>query len=151
MGTEQSNLTLMAEQYKDDVMKLAAYIPWLEKSMGSKVSSTYESNGDLKSTISFPVYDSNLLQMVKVARNTQFMNKNYAYVYSRNHIRNVQDELSKIDSATALEFDILIGILSRYVMLGMTKAVVWSDGVTNGVFLHLFIKMKEIVDFWCQK
>lgn len=151
MSTEQSNLTVMAQQYKEDVMKLAAYIPWLEKSMGNKVSSIYESNEDLKSTISFPVYDSNLLKMVKVARNTQFMNKNYAYVYSRNHIRNVQDELTKIDAATALEFDVLSGILSKYVMQGMTKSAIWSDGVTQGVFYHLFTKMKEIVDFWCQK
>lgn len=151
MCTEQSNLTVMAQQYKEDVMKLAAYIPWLEKSMGNKVSSIYESNEDLKSTISFPVYDSNLLKMVKVARNTQFMNKNYAYVYSRNHIRNVQDELTKIDAATALEFDVLSGILSKYVMQGMTKSAIWSDGVTQGVFYHLFTKMKEIVDFWCQK
>ena len=48
----------------------------------------------------------------------------------------------------AKDFDILAGILSRYVLLGMTKGTLWNEGTYNGVFLNLILKMKEIVEFW---
>lgn len=151
MEKEQSNYKILADRYKADVMKLAAYIPWLEQNTGKRVSSVYESNGELHGSITFPVYEGTLLQIIKTARNTQFMNRNYVYVYSRNHIKTVADELKMINKSSAKEFDILIGILSKYVLLGMTKSTLWSTGVTEGVFLNLFTKMKEIIDFWCQK
>ncbi len=148
MEFEQSNNRILAEQYRDDVMRLCAYIPWLEAQSGQQVSGLYHQEGDMLHTIAFPIYDPNLLAFVKEAGKTQLMDRNYRYVYSRNRIRDEKDELRVIGSATMAEFPILSGILSRYVMLGNTKGTVWTQGVTNGVFLNLLRKMKELVEFW---
>jgi len=147
MEREQSNYKVMALKYKDDVMKLAAYIPWFEQNSFQNVTKEYTTEG-LENTMSFPVYDGTLLRFVKEAKKTQFMNRNYPYVYTRNRIKNSTDELKIIKDAAAKDFDILAGILSRYVLLGMTKGTLWNEGTYNGVFLNLILKMKEIVEFW---
>ena len=76
------------------------------------------------------------------------MDRNYRYVYSRYRIRTMQDELQMIGRTTIREMDVLKGILSKYVMEGMTKGRVWSEGVEKGIFLKVIRQMKEHLDFW---
>ena len=44
--------------------------------------------------------------------------------------------------------DTLKGILSKYILGGMTKGQVWSEGVSNGSILKVLLKMKEILEYW---
>ena len=88
------------------------------------------------------------MSFIKEAKNTGLMNRNYVYTYSRNHLRTVQDEQSFIDKATIRNMRELSDILSKYVLLGMTKSVVWREGVENRIFLNVITKMKDLVEFW---
>lgn len=135
-------------KYSRMVEPLYVYIPWLEKVSGSKVDSMYKGEGINQTSMAFPVYDSTLLNFVKQASKTELMNRNYAYIYSWNHLRNVQDELRAIEKAELYEMDVLAGILSRYVLGGMTKGHLWSEAVESGVFLQVLTKMKSLLEFW---
>lgn len=148
MFTENMTADQVLNEYRDDVYKLAAYLPWLEQKSGQRVSSIYSQDGVSEHSCGFPVYDSNLMRFIKDAENTKFMDRNYRYVYSRNHLRNVEDEMKLIDQASILQMDLLGGIMSNYVMGGRTKARLWSQGMDQGVFLALVSKAKELVDFW---
>ncbi len=133
--------------YKDDVNKLTAFLPYLE-AKHDKVSGVYADDGLKEHSVVVPVYDGTLMSFVKAADATSFMDRNYRYVYTRNHLKNAQDELAFIDQATIFQMDLLGGILSYYVLGGRTKARLWSEGMNNGVFLKLVSKMKELVEFW---
>ena len=135
-------------KYKDDVNKLAGYLNWLELKSGSQVSGVYGDDGLSENSVPVPVFDSNLMNFIRTADATSFMDRNYRYAYTRNHIRTTEDELKFIDNATILQMDVLGGILSNYVMGGRTKARLWSEGMNKGIFLHLVKKMKELIDFW---
>ena len=148
MGVEKTTAEETIQHYKEDIVKLSKYIPWLETKSGRDVSSTYSGEGIEGHSISFPVYDGTLLAFVKEAQNTTFMNRNYVYTYSRNRIKTVQDEKSFIDRATIQNMQGLGDILSKYIMLGMTKASVWTEGVETRIFLDVITKMKELVEFW---
>ena len=150
MEKEQSNFVALAEKCKAEVMSLARYIPWLESSARKQVSDSYGGD-DLPNSIHFPVYDANLMQFVKEASRTSFMNRNHPYVYTRNHINGAEDELRLIRNATMKDWEILCGILSHYVLIGMRRGDVWTQGVSNGVFLETLMKMKELVLFWAEK
>lgn len=150
MDREQSNLTALAEKVKPEVMSLAQYIPWFTANIQKDVSGKYGAE-ELSNSISFPVYDANLIRFVKEASRMSLMNKNYQYVYTRNHIQGVEEELRLIERASMKEWDTLSGILSRYVLVGMRRANVWTEGTSNGVFLAVLTKMKELVLFWAEK
>lgn len=134
--------------YKPDVEKLIRYLPWLEEKAGSNVQETFEGSGIKDSSITFPVYDGMLMNFIREVQRTGLLDRNYPYVYSRNRLRTVQDELRAIEHADIREMDILKGILSRYVLGGMTKGRLWSEAVYNGVFLRVVRKMKENLEFW---
>lgn len=53
-----------------------------------------------------------------------------------------------IERATIQDMDTLKGILSKYILGGMTKGQVWSEGVSNGSILKVLLKMKEILEYW---
>lgn len=150
MDREQSNLTALAEKVKPEVMSLAQYIPWFTANLQKDVSGKYGAE-ELSNSISFPVYDANLMRFVKEASRMSLMNKNYQYVYTRNHIQGAEEELRLIERASMKEWDTLSGILSRYVLVGMRRANVWTEGTSNGVFLAVLTKMKELVLFWAEK
>lgn len=99
-------------------------------------------------TFSFPVYDSTLLSFINDVGVSCFMDTNYHYVYSRNHIRTHEDEWKAIERVTVMDMEILNGILSKYVLGGMTKAVLWKEGVQYEIFLRVLLKAKEIVEYW---
>ena len=136
--------------YKPDVEKLIRYLPWLEEKAGAggSLSETFEGNGIKDHSISFLVYDSTLMSFIKTVQGTKLLDRNYPYIYSRNGIRTVQDELNIISRADIKEMDILKGILSKYVLGGMTKGRMWTEAVSNRIFLNVVRKMKENIEFW---
>lgn len=138
----------VVQEYKADVEKLIRYLPWLEEKSGSNVSETYSGSGIGEHSIAFPVYDSTLLSFVKEVQRTDLLDRNYRYIYSRNRIVTQKDELRAISNSDITRMDILKGILSKYVMGGMTKGRMWTEAVQNRIFLNIVKKMKENLEFW---
>lgn len=138
----------IVELYRKDVERLLRYLPWLEEKSGTKMISNYRGDGITEHSIAFPVYDGTLMSFIKEARQTRMMDRNYVYIYSRNRVKTTQDEKNLIRRATIRDFHNLSGILSKYVMGGMTKPAVWSQGMEEGIYLELLTKMKEVLEFW---
>ena len=46
------------------------------------------------------------------------------------------------------EAGILVAILSKYVLGGMTKGVLWGQAVEEGVFLAVLLRMKKLLEIW---
>ncbi|HKM04866.1 MAG TPA: hypothetical protein VJZ04_09835 [Lachnospiraceae bacterium] len=148
MENEKMSVEQLIAEYKEDVARLVRYIPWLESKKGIDVASSYSGDQSSESSLVFPVYDGTLMSFVKESKNTKLMNHNYAYSYSRYHLRTTEDEWKAIEKATIKEFDLLKGIFSKYILQGMTKSRMWIEGVENKIFLNLLLKMKEIIEFW---
>lgn len=138
----------VVNEYKPDVEKLLRYLPWLEEKSGNNIAEMYGGSGISEHSITFLVYDSTLLGFIKAVQKTNLLDRNYPYIYSRNRISTVKDELKAIDKADIIHMDILKGILSKYVMGGKTKGRMWTEAVQNGIFLKVIKKMKENLEFW---
>lgn len=138
----------VVQEYKPDVERLIRYLPWLEEKSGSTASETYTGSGIAEHSIAFPVYDSTLLSFVREVQQTNLLDRNYRYIYSRNRIVSHQDELRAISHSDITRMDVLKGILSKYVMGGMTKGRMWSEAVRNRIFLNVVKKMKDNLEFW---
>ena len=110
----------LLESYKQAVRPLLPYLPWLEQSAGKKASSG----------------------------KSPLMDRNYAYIYTRHRIRTHQDERNMIQKAGWKEWDILRGILSKYVLGGRTKGNLWSEAVSEQIFYLVIRQMQEIIEFW---
>ncbi len=136
----------IVSRFRPEVDKLMPYLNWLKDNAKSEVAQSY-SNSDLKS-MPFPVYDSNLLAFVKAAQSTNLLDRNYVYVYSRNRMNSAKDELAFIQDAQIKDMEDLAGILSKYIMSGMTKGSVWAEGVYNGVLYQTIKKMDDLLRFW---
>ncbi len=135
---------------KQVLLPLLRYLPWLQQKGGQSVSTNYQGEGLSEHSMAFPVYDSTLMSFVKEAAKSPLMDRNYLYVYSRNRIRTHDDERRVIASATWKEWDVLRGILSKYVLGGRVKAVLWNEAVTERIFFLTLSRMKEIIEFWDQ-
>jgi hypothetical protein len=133
-------------RYRPEIDKITPYLGWLKDNVQADVAQRY-SNSDLKS-IPFPVYNSNLLAFVKACQGTNLLDRNYVYVYSRNRINTAKDELMYIADAQITDMDDLAGILSKYILSGMTKGSVWAEGVRNGVLYQVVKKMDDLLRFW---
>ena len=138
------------EMFKQDVIRLSKYIPWLEDKSGDDVSKNYQDGNKMDHTLTFPVYDSILLAFLNDASTTVFMEKNYQYFYTKNHIHDYQDEIAMIERADIMHMDILQCILSRYVFGGMVKAYLWKAGVDHKIFVTVLKKARQIVEFWSE-
>lgn len=138
----------VVNEYRPDVERLVRYLPWLEEKAGRNVSENFEDSGIAEHSIPFPVYDSTLLNFIKDAQRTKLLDRNYLYIYSRHKIRTTEDELKAVSQADITQMDILKGVLSKYVMGGMTKGRMWTEAVQNRIFLKVVRKMKENLDFW---
>lgn len=146
----QESLRLSREEviicYKDDVTRLLKFLPWLERTSGGQTSDIYSGEGIAETSMAVPVYDSTLLNFIKEIRTTDFMNRNYVYTYSRYRIKTAADELRLIEACSLQEISVLGDILSRYVLRGDVKGAVWSEGVSNGVYLALVLKLKDLME-----
>lgn len=138
----------LAEKYKQELTPLLRYLDWLEKTRGTKGSTNYDGKENGNNTMSFPIYDSTLLSFVKEAGKSAFMDKNYVYVYSRLRLGTPQEERKAIERATLQDWNVLCGILTRYVRGGMTQAYLWTQGMEEGIFYLTLAKMKEVVEYW---
>lgn len=136
----------LINQYQPDARRLIRYIPWLETKRGNDVMSSYEGEGVQKTAFTFPVYDSTLLSFIKTVKETQFINRNYQYVYTRNRIKGTEQEKKAVRNATLRDMELLSGILSRYVLGGMTKSSLWAQGVESGIFLEVLCRLREILE-----
>ncbi|MBE5884749.1 MAG: hypothetical protein E7291_10150 [Lachnospiraceae bacterium] len=136
------------EEYKQTVMPLLNYLPWFEQNGGRSAATIYGDQNIAEHSVTFPVYSGTLMNFVREATKTSLMEKNYAYVYTRNHIRNHDDERKLIAKADWRDWDLLRGILSKYVLGGRTKAVLWNEAVQEDIFYLVLKRMKEIIEFW---
>lgn len=148
MGQERFSNEEIVAAYKTDVERLVLFLPWLEKKAGQRVAESYEGQDIAKNSMAFPVYDSTMLQFVREAKKTKFVNRNYVYVYSRLRMGSEQDEKRVIEHAGIQDMEVLGGILSKYIIQGTTRGTVWQEGMLNGVLLAVVKKMKELMDFW---
>lgn len=148
MEQKMDNRQQQIEKYKNAAAPLFEYLPWLEKSAGKAGSRSYQGQGIGKHSMSFPVYDANLLKFVALASGSPLMDKNYNYVYTRNQIKNHDDERRIIAAAELKHWDILCGILSRYVLGGRTRATLWSEALEENIFLLIVKQMKKIIEYW---
>ena len=138
----------LIEEYKQSVTPLLRYLPWLEQNAGRTVSTIYGGQDIAEHSVSFPVYDGTVMNFVREAANSSLMDRNYAYVYTRNHINNHDDERRVITAATWREWNVLKGILSKYVLGGRSKGKLWNEAVEEQIFYLVLKQMKEIIEFW---
>lgn len=135
-------------KYRADVEILIKFLPWLEQKSGEDLYNTYVPEQATAGTMHVPVYDPTLLNFINTAKRTGFMNKNYVYTYSRKRIKTSADERKLIQTAQITDMEMLGDILSYYVLKGMVKSKLWTEGISNGVFYQLVKKMKELIEFW---
>lgn len=138
----------MVEGYRAAVEPLLKYLPWMEKNAGRSVSRSYQGNNLSKSSMSFPVYDANLLNFVREAAASPLMDRNYPYVYTRNRIRSHEDEKRLIQAAELKDWDVLVGILSKYVLEGRIKATLWGEAMQEDIFVLVLQRMQKIIGYW---
>lgn len=138
----------LLQEYRQTVMPLLRYLPWLEKNRGQLGSTLYRGADATEHSLPFPVYDSTLMSFVREVSESKLMERNYRYTYTRNRINTHEDERRVIEAAELKDWDILRGILSKYVLGGKTKASLWSEAVQENIFCLVLLKMKEIIEYW---
>ncbi|MBE5869884.1 MAG: hypothetical protein E7294_01280 [Lachnospiraceae bacterium] len=136
------------KRYKPDTEKLMRYLPYFDGKRSNEVSYLYKESGGGANGIAFPVYEPTLLSFINEAKNTVFVDRNYRYIYSRNSIRTHKDEWHMIETAAITDMDILGGILSKYVLEGMTKGRIWVEAVEYEIFYRVIDKARELILFW---
>ncbi|MCR5626635.1 MAG: hypothetical protein K6F99_04900 [Lachnospiraceae bacterium] len=147
MEVENALLEQFRKEYTDDINILAPYVPYFTSKKAADVSKAYDGKYG-KSTLSFPVFDSTLMDFVKKAGNTHLIDRNYPYIYSRNRITSHQREIELINKATIKDLGILKGCFSKYIIEGRTKATRWAEGVEYGIYLAVIEKLLEIKEFY---
>ena len=148
-SVNENSVEDIVQRYRPELEKITPYLRWLKDNASHEVAQSY-SNSDLKS-MPFPIYDSNLLAFVKAAQTTNLLDRNYVYTYSRNRLSSPKDELMFIQDAQITDIDDLAGILSCYILQGMTKGTKWAEGVRTGVLYNVVKKMDDLVRFWGQE
>lgn len=138
----------LLQEYRQALTPLLDYLPWLISKAGQPGSTNYRGEGFTEHSMSFPVYDSTLVAFVKKAEKSPLMEKNYSYIYTRNRIATHDDERRIIAAADLRDWDILRGILSKYVLGGRVKAALWSQGVQENIFALVLERMRKIIEYW---
>lgn len=137
-------------KYRQAMGNLFRYISWFEEKAGKKAVENYHGDNNPGNSIPIPVYDSTLLAFVKEMQGTGLMDRNYVYTYSRLRIQNAQDELRLIHQVDLKDIEVIFAIMAKYVLGGMTRGMLWSEAVENGVFLESLKRVKELLDIWDQ-
>ncbi|MBQ7557536.1 MAG: hypothetical protein IJT00_05670 [Lachnospiraceae bacterium] len=153
MGTDTSRsdrvyMAALVERYKVDLQPLLKYVRYFESKAGVGAASTYGDQGISRNSLMFPVYDGTLLSFIRDVKETSLLDRNYPYVYSKKFLKTVEDEKELIENSDLKDMENITAILSRYVLEGSYKAVVWTEGVRNGIFLAVLMKMKKNLDYW---
>ena len=146
MGQEKTGREQIINEYHLSVEPLLRFIPWLEQHAGEMGRVMYGEQGISEHSLSFPVYDPTLMQFIKEAGQSSLMDRNYAYVYSRNHLKSHEDERALIKKADWKTWHHLKGILSWYVLGGRVKAALWSEGVKACVYLLILMRMRDVAE-----
>lgn len=138
----------LMEEYKEAAGPLMKYLPWLEQNAGKAGNSFYKGPEFTEHSMAIPVFDSNLMSFVKEAGNSPLMDRNYPYTYTRNRIKTHDDERKIITRAGIRDWNILKGILSKYVLGGRTKGLLWSEGLQENIFYLILKQMQQIIEYW---
>jgi hypothetical protein len=144
-GQDAGTKEMIIEKYSADAKRLIRYISWFEEKRGADVAGIYDGEPGAK-TMPVATYDSTLLEFVRLAKGTVFMDRNYPYVYTRNRIRSHEDEHRMIESARLTDIQDISGILSKYVLEGMRRGATWVDAVDAGIFLAVLKKLKVLFE-----
>ena len=142
-GQEQNAREQILEQYTADVEKLVRYLPWLKTAREKGVESKYEGEGR-ETLLSIPVFDPTLLAFVKEAEKTQFVTKNYPYVYTRYRINSPEKERELLKKAKINEMDIFKGIISKYVLEGKRRPAAWTAAVSEEIFVTALDALSDL-------
>ena len=147
---EQSTeyLRRQLQEYKKQALPFLRYLPYFEKNAGQAGGTMYQGDASGGNVMRFPVYDGTLMEFVREASRSPLMDRNYSYVYTRNRIRTHEDERRIIQAADLKDWDMLRGILSKYVMGGMTKGALWNEAMRENIFLLVLRQMQKIIEFW---
>ncbi len=148
MPEMKAGISEKVEKYKADVKELSRYLDYLESKKGTEAGSSYDPGEGKKTTIQVPTYDSGLMNFIKCAQKTSFMDRNYMYVYRRYNMRDENDERRQIERTQIMEIEVLGAILSKYILKGQTQARMWTEGAKNGIMYEAVKKMKELIEFW---
>lgn len=140
MNKEQTEVRdAIVAKYEKDLDRLQRFLPYLDTKGLKDEQIFYKGEGGGFRSVPFPVYDSNLLAFIKEAEQTQFINKNYPYVYRRYQINNTADEKKIMAKADINDIDAFCAILSKYVIEGHRRGVVWTEGLQYRIYVD-FIK-----------
>ncbi|MCL2254143.1 MAG: hypothetical protein FWC09_06825 [Lachnospiraceae bacterium] len=145
---DKEYLLRLVADYRHRIDSYFRYIPWLMDRKGLKQSRMYDGDGIGGATISVPVYDSTLLNFVRGMQDTGLMDRNYPYVYSRYGLRDHFDEIERIMKCELKDINVIFGIMSKYVLGGISKGKLWTDAVEEGIFYHSLVRIKEILDMY---
>ncbi len=150
MSVENENLFRQEkiQKYRGIMCSLLRYIPWLKQKLGQKTSHFYQGDDMPAASMPIAVYDSTLLAFIKEMQATGLMNRNYVYIFSRNGLWTVADELDWIQKTELKNIEDIFGIMAKYVLGGMTKGNMWTQAVENGVFLNALLKIKELLEVY---
>lgn len=141
---EQFNIKeQIVNEYAEDLAKLEKYLPWLERKASQEQQKYYK--GDSEFTVMpVPIYDSTLLAFIKEAKNSKFMDRNYRYAYRRYHMQTPEDEIKAMERAKITDMQLFRGVLSKYVLQGQTKGLVWTEGLTNDIYSVWIRRLNKI-------
>ncbi|MBP3603142.1 MAG: hypothetical protein J6J79_03215 [Lachnospiraceae bacterium] len=150
MAIENENLYRQERirKYREIFEPLFRYIPWLTEKQGINTSYQYQDAEMAENTMPIKVYDSTLLAFVKEMQATELMTRNYIYAFSRCRLKTVQDELAWIDRSELENIEDIFDIMAKYVLGGMTKGLLWTQAVEDGVFLKALLRIKELLYVW---
>lgn len=146
MKMDKEYIAQLVEKGKKDLAPLLKYVDWLKENEGKDVTTIYDGTQNGSNTMSFPVYEAELLEFVKEAGDNGLMDRNYVYVYTGRELKTPEQEKQAIAECTIEDWRVLCGILTRYVRGGMTRANLWGQGVKEGIFYLALTKMQEVLE-----
>lgn len=135
------------EKYRTVFNGLFRYIPWLIDKQGTEAAHRYD-HGNTNESFPIIVYDPTLLALVKEFNATGVMDRNYRYVLTRNFLHDSVEERKYIASVELKNIEDIFGIISKYVLGGMTKGGLWNEAVMSGVFLDALVRIKELLEVY---